>query len=133
MCDPVSIGYAVVAVGTVVAADDSSRKAKHAAEDQARAAQGERAAQQAQAIQSANAKLAADNRRRREQKSLLARGSPQPTMGDESGDGNLIAPGRGLMSRSLNSVITQSMLSRGAPAVDGRSTRPRTPTREGSI
>lgn len=129
MCGP--WGYAIAALASVAVSADSSRKARHAAEDQARAAESERKAADVNAVNSANAKLAADNRRRREQKSLLAQGAPQPTMGDTATeDAPLISPSRTLMSRSTSAARTTSLLARGAGEPI---TRPRTPTRPQAI
>lgn len=132
MCDPVSIGVGLLGTYVVAESQDNARKARNAANDQARAAEAERAAAEASAIQSANAKLAQDNRRRREQKSLLAQGAPQPTMGDTATeDVPILSPGRSFMTRSTSATRTASLMSRGAP--DGQMYRPRTPSRAQAI
>ena len=79
MCDPVSmlIGAASATVATKVLAPKSSGGSAPAAAD----ASAERAKAEAEAAASANQKLAADQRRRREQQSLVARGAP--SLGDQ--------------------------------------------------
>lgn len=115
MCDPYSIGAAVVAVAGAASSSDTSRKAGHAAEDtrrEAAAQEAERVAGEAQAIQSANAKLAQDQRRRREQGSLLARGAggtPQPTLGDAAST----TEDPGAFSTTRTTAQRASLLSRG--------------------
>lgn len=138
MCDPVSLAVTGAVVGGAVYSDDKARKARNAAEDQARMAESERAAASASAVQSANAKLAADNRRRREQRSLLAQGAPsdgvpEPTLGDqtEPGDAMLKTLGRGrLFSRSTVAQRSTSLLRRGDSGVIYT---PRTPPRNQAV
>lgn len=76
----------------------------------------ERAKAEAAAAQSANAQLAADQRRRREQSSLIARGAPAPTFGDTGAAG--LSPISGSTSRSTTAKAG-SLMGRGAPTVYG--------------
>ena len=75
----------------------------------------ERANAEAEAQQRANAQLAADQRRRRDQQNLLARGAPQPTVsfGESEARDMGIGPMQGATTR--RSVARQaSLLGRGA-------------------
>lgn len=104
MCDPVSIGLTIIG-GTMLAQGEQQRKAASQARSQQRetlaAQERERADAEAKAIQSANARLVADNKRRRAQSSLLSTGaSATSSMSPISVD----TPARG------------SMMSRGAPS-----------------
>lgn len=110
MCDPVSIGYAIAGTAVAASAADSSRKARHGAMDAANQAAADRAEAEAKAAQTANFKLAQDNRRRREQKSLLATGAPQPTFGDEAAT----TDGGGFLTSIRTVASRSSLLSRGA-------------------
>lgn len=78
--------------------------------------EAERAKAEASAAQSANAQLAADQRRRREQSSLIARGAPSPTFGDTGAAG--LSPLGGSTSRS-STAKAGSLMGRGAPTVYG--------------
>lgn len=84
----------------------------------------ERARAEAEAAQRANAQLAMDQRRRRGQSSLMARGapsSPQPTFGD-GGDGELGLNPITTTARVTRSAVARqasSLMARGAPAVYG--------------
>lgn len=118
MCDPITIGIGVAsaAVGGTIAA--SKAKRGQAAPVQADP-EAERMKAEAEAAASANRKLAADQRRRREQQSLIARGAPQPSLGDEqaSGDGVMTKPSAiGLMRRFGKGYTSprESLISRGA-------------------
>lgn len=86
----------------------------------------ERARAEAEAAQRVNAKLAADQRRRREQGSLLAKGAPAPTfsLGDTEGDPQspIESPGSlGLRKPTSRSTTAQqaSLITRGAPSYGG--------------
>jgi hypothetical protein len=128
MCEPVSIIAGITAVAGGVAAADTARKARHAAEDALRGSESDAAEAQSRASQSANAKVAADNRRRREQKSLLATGAPgapQPTFGDEattSVDAPFLSNARTLLSRSTRSGAARPTSSLLASGGGGRAT-----------
>jgi len=121
MCDPISVGIGLV--GGMVASKALAPKSAPAAaaavpttspaEDQAKA--------EGEAAQKANAQLAADNRRRREQQSLMLKGAPAPAtnFGDSTtADG--ISPlggiARGGMNRSVVAQRTASLMSAGAAA-----------------
>lgn len=130
MCDPVSITVALVG-GAMVSEQRNSRKAANAAAAAQAAAQpdpaAERARAEAEAAQRANAKLAADQRRRRDQGSLLAKGAPAPTfsLGDAEGSEGLSpigAPGSlSLRKPTSRSTVAQqsSLITRGAPSYGG--------------
>ena len=134
MCNPLALAVTAFAGATAYSARQGAKAATEAARIQA-AAQGdpaaERAKAEAEAAQRANAKLAADQRRRREQGSLLAKGAPAPTfsLGDTEGDPlSPIGPaGSGLGARmgrallSSRSTVAQqaSLITRGAPSVGG--------------
>lgn len=138
MCEPTTIAMIGAAVLGAASADDASRKAGHAREDMAResaAANEARAASDARAIQSANAKLAMDQRRRREQQSLLARGgAPQPTLGDQ----DATEPGASAFATTRNTAMRASLLTRGGLSRSGsygsgRVSTPGRPSRESAI
>jgi hypothetical protein len=96
MCDPVSM-----AVGAVGDLFGSKQRSAAAPADPA----AERAAAEAEATTAANRKLAAAQARRREQSSLMARGAPQPTLGDVPSAEDGLLDSR-LVSRSNNAVTT---------------------------
>lgn len=115
MCDPVSLAVGAVAgtVATKALTPKPSRAATAAPPDPA----VERATAEAEAQQRANAQLAADQRRRREQQNLLARGAPQqPTMtfGEAGLPTNGIGPTSGMTTRSTT-ARQASLMGRGAP------------------
>lgn len=120
MCDPISLTLTAVAATSVYQTSQARKSAKEAAAAQA-AAQGdpaaERAKAEAEAAQRANAQLADNNRRRREQGSLMSKGAPAPqfSMGDSTTDpGSTLSTG-GTMNRGMLGRVTQSIMSRGAP------------------
>lgn len=123
MCDPISVGIGVLGGAFAVR---EQRKAADAARDAARIqaeAQGdaaaERAAAEGEATNRANAKLADDQRRRREQASLISRGStPTFSLGDSAltpGVSPITSPPR-LQSRGLPARMTAALISRGGPS-----------------
>lgn len=131
MCDPVSITVGLVG-GAMVSEQRNSRKAANAAAAAQAAAQpdpaAERARAEAEAAQRANAKLAADQRRRREQGSLLAKGAPAaPTFSLGDADGEAQSPigpagssfaaraGRALLTSRSSVAQQSSLMGRGAP------------------
>lgn len=88
----------------------------------------ERAAAEAEAAQKANRQIAEDTRRRREQGQLIARGAPQPTLGDTGAVDGLSPIG----PTSRSSVArTASLVTRGAPAATNASFTPSAGTRSG--
>lgn len=121
MCDPISIGIGVLGGAFAVreqrkAADSAKEAARIQAEAQGDAA-AERAAAEGEATNRANAKLADDQRRRREQASLISRGStPTFSLGDSAltpGVSPITSPPR-LQSRSTTARAA-SLISRGSP------------------
>jgi hypothetical protein len=130
MCDPISLAVTAFAGATAYSARQGAKAATEAARIQADA-QGdpaaERARAEAEAAQRANAKLAADQRRRRDQGSLLAKGAPAPTfsLGDAEGSEGLSpigAPGSlSLRKPTSRSTVAQqsSLITRGAPSYGG--------------
>lgn len=120
MCDPVTAGWVVGGMVAGMAVASSQKPATPRAPEHPDPAI-ERAKAEAAAAQSANAQLAADNRRRREGGSLIARGAPQPTFGDKStgqgaDDGSLNPiSGTRTVSRGTLGRATASLISRGAP------------------
>lgn len=124
MCDPVSL-----AVGAVAGAAGSALMApKGASGPKQPNAEQERAKAEATAAQTANAKLASDQRRRREQASLLSKGagSPSPTFGDPASTtdgGTGTGPLSGRTSRSTVAKQSSSLMARGAPMVYGGTSR----------
>jgi hypothetical protein len=77
----------------------------------------ERASTEAQAQQRANLQLSTDKRRRREQQSLIARGAPQPTLGDTT-SGDSLSPIGGSSARATPAANTRaSLISLGAAPV----------------
>lgn len=122
MCSPLALAVTAFAGSTIYQADRARKSANQAADAQ-RAAQGdpaaERAKAEAEAAQRANAQLAENNRRRREQGSLLSKGaptSPSFSFGDAGTDpsaNTLSATG----ATTRNTVARQaSLMSQGAPA-----------------
>jgi hypothetical protein len=79
VCAPVSLVVGAL-VGTTVYSGEQSRKAasksRQQAADMAAADDKARAEADAKAVQNANLRLAADQRRRREQQSLISTGAP---------------------------------------------------------
>lgn len=130
MCNPIALAVTAFAGATAYSARQSAKASTEAARIQA-AAQGdpaaERAKAEAEAAQRANAKLAADQRRRRDQGSLLAKGAPAPTfsLGDAEGSEGLSpigAPGSlSLRKPTSRSTVAQqsSLITRGAPSYGG--------------
>lgn len=112
MCDPVSM--LIGAAGATVATSVLSPKPK-AGYSSADAA-AERAKAEAEAAASANRKLAMDQRRRREQQSLVSRGAP--SLGDENAasESPLSSSGsmRNMMFRSDRFMPDVSLMGRGA-------------------
>lgn len=137
MCDPVTA--AVSLVGGLAAkklmTPSSTPGAASAASQPDPAA--ERAAVEAKAAQAANTKLANDQKRRREQASLLSRGA-QPTttgpmLGDTVGASGVTSPlsGRtGATNRSTAGRATQSLLARGAASSGVPAAAPMMPREE---
>ena len=114
MCDPVSM--VVGAVGGMAVSKAMTPKAPKISQPDPAA---ERAQAEAEAQQRANAQLAADQRRRREQMGLLARGAPaQPTV--SFGDSQRTGGPEGVFGAAAQAVTRSatarqaSMLSRGA-------------------
>lgn len=83
----------------------------------------ERAAAEAEAANRANIQLAADQRRRREQGSLMSRGAPTFGLGDAA-DGTGLSPiGPSVKPVTRNTTAQRaSLMSRGAPAAGGGTT-----------
>lgn len=123
MCDPVSM--VVGAVGGLVASKVLAPKSQAAAVTPTTDPAAERAAAEAEAQQTANRKLAEDNRRRREQGSLIAKGAPQPTLGDATTGADALSP-LGTSNRST-SASAASLISRGVGAAPSAAVGP-TPT-----
>jgi hypothetical protein len=119
VCDPVSM--LVGAVGATVVGRAIAPKQQSAAAPAQPDPAEERAKAEAEAAQRANAQLAMDQRRRREQGSLLAKGGmvqPSFPMGDEgSGSSPLSTSGR-LASRTTTARAA-SLISRGASGGGG--------------
>lgn len=126
MCDPISLTLGAVAGASIYQTTQARKSAKEAAAAQA-AAQGdpaaERAKAEAEAAQRANAQLAENNRRRREQGSLLSKGqstAPTFSMGDATTD-----PGTNTLSASrTTTAVRGSLMSRAAPVLPGGSAAP---------
>ncbi len=104
MCDPVSV---VVGLGTAAVASKASKRPSGGDPEK------ERQRAEAEAAASANRQLAADQRRRREQQSLVARGGPQPSLGDEEAGFSEGLVNSGFRSRSQ--MRTSSLLASGDP------------------
>lgn len=125
MCDPISLAIGAVAGTTLYQTSVARKSAKEAAATQS-AAQGdpaaERAKAEAEAAQRANAQLAENNRRRREQGSLMSKGAPaapQFSLGDSTTD-----PGSNTLSATgattRNTVAQRSsLMARGATIATG--------------
>jgi len=114
MCDPISIGLGIMGAATIHGAETARKSASQArtlAREQADAAVDERANAEAAAAQSAQAKLANDQRRRRQAGGLLSRGAT-------SADSPLASTGTSSIQPVTNATAgkQQSMLSRGSPA-----------------
>lgn len=111
MCDPVSIGLTLVAGAAVNQAEQSRKSASQAATQQREtiaAAEGERGRVEAEAAQSANARLAETQRRRRTQQSLMASGAPAASVA--------ASPLSSAEPVTRSTTATQAnMLQRGAP------------------
>lgn len=124
MCDPVSL-----VVGAVAGAAYSGAKAKKGSGGGvAYNSEEERLKAEADAASSANRKLAADQRRRREQQSLVSRGAPQPSLGDEQSDADgLFRPLAGAVglrrsqARAVSSLISRGGAPRGSAPGGGSS------------
>lgn len=119
MCDPVSAMWVIggLAVGSAMAAPSAGPAAAAQQPDPAE----ERAKAEAEAAQRANAQLAMDQRRRREQSSLLAKGGmvqPTFTMGDEGTGSSPLSTGARLNSRSTVARAA-SLMARGASGGGG--------------
>lgn len=73
---------------------------------------------EAEAATSANLRLAATQRRRREQSSLMARGGSQPTLGEEAATGdstlNRTTALRSNLSPAMREAPSVSLMARGA-------------------
>lgn len=111
MCNPVSLivgALGGMAVSKAMAPKQQAAAPAQAASDPA----AERAAAEAQAQQTANRKLAEDQRRRREQQSLLAKGAPQPSLGDATAGADAMNP----MGATTRSSVARagSLIARGA-------------------
>lgn len=88
----------------------------------------ERARAEAEATQRVNAQLAADQRRRRGQESLIARGAPQPTFGDmsslpEQPGVSTTTPGRATSRSAVGR--TASLMSRGVGSMSAPGRQPK--------
>lgn len=121
MCDPISV--AVGAIGGLVASKALAPKTPTSSVVPQADPAAERAAAEAEAQQSANRRLAEDQRRRRQQGSLIAQGAPQPTLGDTTNlDPNAAqSPLGGPVSRGrVNPGMRPSLMSSvGAPVGGG--------------
>ena len=122
MCDPVTVGLSVL--GGVVGAKAMTPKASGASAAAMPDPAKDQADIEARAVNAANAKLANDQQRRRQQQSLLAKGAPAavtgPTLGDQPGTDTMASPlSGGSMNRSSAAQRTQSLLARGATASGG--------------
>lgn len=122
MCDPVSLIVGVVG-GAVASKAMAPKSAPAAATATAVDPAVERAQAEAEAAQKANARLANDQRRRREQGSLVSRGAPTYTLGDSPDAANpgspITGPSAGLTTRSTVAK-RGSLISQGGPmVVDG--------------
>lgn len=124
MCDPISLAIGAVGGAVVSSAmKPSGGRSTVPTTDPA----AEQAAAEAKAAQAANAKLAEDQKRRRMQGSLIARGaSTGPTLGDPEQSNGMTSPlsGGRPATRSTAAMRTQSLLARGA-SVSGGSTATR--------
>lgn len=111
MCDPVSLLAGTIVGGTISSAEQARKSAsqgRQQARDMAATDERERAEAEAKAVQSANMRLAADQRRRREQQSLISTGA---MVGDADASTSPI-------SKTTNrSTVSQraSLLTRGQP------------------
>jgi hypothetical protein len=115
VCDLITLAAGALGAAAATAAKPKTLKAATPADPAV-----ERAAAEADAQVKANQRLAFDQRRRREQGSLLAKGGP--TFGDTGQDGaSPLSPGqpvtRGTPVRRQNQVA--SLLGRGRSVVDG--------------
>jgi hypothetical protein len=116
MCDPVSM--LVGAVGGAALSKRGSSAPAAALPDPAK----EQADAEARAAQAANAKLAQDQQRRRQQQSLIARGAPTvqgPTLGDTTASDSASPLSGNRMNRGTVARRTQSLMARGATASGG--------------
>ena len=79
----------------------------------------ERAQAEAEAAQKANSRFANDQRRRREQGSLVSRGAPTPTLGDTGDASNPASPISGPQSMTTRSTTAKraSLISQGGPVM----------------
>jgi len=115
MCAPVSLIVGAVGGLAVSKALTPKQQAAAAPASELPDPAEERARAEAEAAQKANAKLAADSRRRREQGSLLAKGAPTFAFGDATTD-----PGASPISSSIQPVTRgttvrkASLMSQGA-------------------
>lgn len=122
MCDPVSL--VVGAVGGLLGAKALSPRQQGQTAASLSDPAAENAQAEAEAAQRANARLATDQRRRREQGSLLARGAPQATFGDGTSgsvvDGSPLSAGTAGVTRST-AGRSSSLIARGAAVAGGGS------------
>ena len=128
MCDPISVGIGLV--GGMVASKALAPKSAPAAAAPTTSPAEDQAKAEGEAAQRANAQLAADNRRRREQQSLMLKGAPAPaTNFGDSATADGISPlggiARGGMNRSVVAQRTASLMSAGAPALASGGGAPR--------
>ncbi|OWQ92023.1 hypothetical protein CDN99_06605 [Roseateles aquatilis] len=114
MCDPVSVGIGLV--GGMVASKALAPKTSTASVVPTTDPAVERSAAEAEAAQSANRKLAEDQRRRRGQGSLLAKGAPTPTLGDTTSASNSgQSPLSGIpTNRGLGTMLRGTLMAAGA-------------------
>jgi hypothetical protein len=116
MCDPVTLLVAGGAAlgGTAFAMNKAARGSAAAADPEA-----ERLKAEADAASAANRRLAADKLRRREQQSLIARGAPAPSLGDDEtlAGGTDLLTSRPLSSSRRNAGSAVSLISRGSVGV----------------
>lgn len=103
---------AAVAVGSLALASSMRKRGGSSAPAAGPDPGTERAAAEAKAAQDANARLATDQRRRREQGSLIAKGSPAFTLGDPT----TTTTGQGLSPISSSTTSGSGFVSRGSPS-----------------
>lgn len=122
MCDPISL--VVGAVGGMAVSKALTPKQQQQQQAAATDPAVERANAEAEAAQRANQRLATDQRRRREQGNLLARGAPSFGLGDQAQDpasaspiGSSFRPGAARPAMGV--APSQTLISRGSPSYGG--------------
>lgn len=120
MCDPVSLVVGVVG-GALASKAMAPKSAPAAATAAAVDPAVDRAQAEAEAAQKANSRMANDQRRRREQGSLVSRGAPTPTLGDTGDASNPGSPISGPQSMTTRSTTAKraSLISQGSPVMGG--------------